>query len=363
MKNVAIILAAGNSQRCGFDKLSTEKFGRPVLHRTLDKFQNCDAIDEIFLVGGDENLKKTFPKISAIISGGKTRFQSLKNALNFFKNSENFRVLVHNGANPNVKISELKLALARPEKNLIFGFFTPNSIKKVVQKNVVKFLDRTEIFETQTPQISDLKTLKNAAEIFSGEPGDEAEILAAAGEKISIFECSHANQKITEISDFSPKFRIGVGEDSHRFCDKKTPDEKLILGGVPLDFPKKFDANSDGDVIFHALANAILSAVGEKTFSEFADEMCAAGEKNSEKFVEKSLKIARENFENLEIENVAISLELENPKLRPVHEKIVENISKTLTILPNQIGLGYTSGEKMREPGVRARVEILLRIG
>lgn len=362
MKTLAIILAAGTGDRCGFDKLRDDRFGRPVLHRTMEKFQQCDAIDEILLVGPDKELQKSFPKISAVISGGKTRFQSLKCALDFLPSQENCRVLVHNGANPDVKISELKAALARPEKNLIFGFFSPNAVKKVVDGKVIDFLNPAEIFETQTPQISDLEMLKKAAKNFTGEPRDEAEILTAAGEDVFVFECSRVNEKVTDLSDFGPRFRIGVGEDSHRFAEKFSSEETLVLGGVKLDFPKKFDANSDGDVILHALANAILSAVGEGPLSDFADEMCTGGETNSQKYVERALDIAREKFENLEIENIAISLELEEPKLKPMHEKIVENLAQMLTIHPNQIGLSYTTGEKMRAAGVRARTEILLRI-
>lgn len=378
MKKIALILGAGSSQRCGFDKLFTKKFGKPVIFQTCEIFQQCEKIDVIFLVLSEKNkariekfnLKKQFPKISKILTGGATRFLSLKKGIEALDKNENCQIIVHNAANPNLKKTDLErgIELAEKKKNVIFGFFTKDSIKKVVDGKVVEWLNRDEIFQTQTPQISDLFTFKKAIKTISSnvEIRDEAELLKSIEEPIFVYECCPSNQKVTFESDFNvPKkdnFRIGVGEDSHRFLKKFNPNLPVVLGGISFpESEKSFDANSDGDVIFHSICNAILSSVGEKTLDDFADEMCRNGIIDSEKYVKKSLKIAKEKFPNFEVRNLVISLECKFPKLALRHDEIVVNCAKVLGISKEKIGLAYTSGEELSDFGkgfgVRCLVE------
>ncbi len=406
MKNIAIILAAGSSTRCGFDKLFSDQFGTPVIERTLEVFEKCPEIDEIVLVVNKDQFQNSklkiknskLRKIKDVIIGGTERFESLVKAIEFltasltppFKGEKNARILVHNGANPFIPTEEITKAikLAEKKKNVIFGFFSPNSIKKVQKGKVVDFLDREAIFETQTPQISDLETFSRAIQhvnqgIHSSAPlpRDEAELLAQIGEEIHVYECSTKNQKITFPSDFpqydlsfrivqnpdaeAENLRIGIGEDSHKFRPQFDPEKPITLGGIKFsNCTKSFEANSDGDVIFHALCNAILSSVGEKTLAEFSDEMCKSGITDSAKYVEKSLEIAKSKFPNFQIQNVAISLECKIPKIAPVHDRIQENVAQILNLKKEQIGLTYTSGEALtgfgRGNGVRCLVEILI---
>ncbi|MCK5460362.1 2-C-methyl-D-erythritol 2,4-cyclodiphosphate synthase [Candidatus Gracilibacteria bacterium] len=398
MRNIAIILAAGNSVRCGFDKLFTNKFGEPVIFQTCRTFQQCDKIDEILVIistkkivdsetnlgrhSFEENailLQKQFPKISKILPGGTQRFFSLKNAIEYIKKKVNCRIIVHNGANPNLTNSDLKagIALAEKQKNIIFGFFAKDSIKQVHKGKVVKILNRDEIFQTQTPQISDLKTFIKAFEAFDRKdkniPRDEAELLKTIDEKIFVYECYPNNQKVTFPQDFSSfkedsnrSFRIGVGEDSHRFAVKYDSHKPVILGGITFPQQISFHANSDGDVILHALCNAILSAVGEKTLDTFAANMCQKGITNSQKYIEKALETAQKKFSNFEIQNVICSLECKTPHLSPMHENIVNHCAKILSISKDKIGLTYTSGEGLSDAGkglgIQCLVEILITI-
>ncbi len=395
MKNIAIILAAGNSTRCVFDKLFSDQFGTPVIAQTLAVFEKCEEIDEIVLVVNQNQFSNSksqiinykFRKIKDVIIGGEERFQSLKNAIVLLEKSEkeNARILVHNGANPFITSEEITEAikLAEKKKNVIAGFFTPNSIKKVQNGKVINFLDREEIFETQTPQISDLETFVRAIKNVNPEsplPRDEAELLTQINEEIYVYECSSKNQKITFSTDFpfqtegavtSPRlpstYKIGIGEDSHQFTTQFNLEKPITLGGIK--FPnctKSFEANSDGDVIFHALCNAILSSVGAKTLDTFADEMCKSGITDSAKYVKKSLAIAKEKFLNFQIKNVAISLECKIPKIAPAHDQIQENVAQILDLKKDQVGLTYTTGEELTEfgkgNGVRCLVEVLVKI-
>jgi len=159
-------------------------------------------------------------------------------------------------------------------------------------------------------------------------------------------------------------FRIGLGEDSHRLISREKKDFPLVLGGIAFpDFDKVFEANSDGDVILHALCNAILSSVGAKTFDSFAGLMCKNGVTDSVHYLDESLAIATEKFPKFQIQNLVISLECLQPKLAPKHEKIVKNLAFILNLNEDQIGLTYTTGEGLTEFGkgfgVRCLVQIL----
>ena len=372
MKNIAIILAGGQSTRFGGEKLLTEKFGTPVLTQTLEKFDQCKDINEIILVG---KTPKVLPKkVTHVLAGGKERFFSLQNALRCLekKETKNCRIIVHNGANPFVTTEEINAGIkySAKKKNVIFGFFTPNSVKEIKNGKVNKFLVRKNIFESQTPQISDLETFLKALKKQEKKkkiPHDEAELLAMAGEEIFIFECSPKNQKITTEHDFPDQYVLGLGEDSHAFLSSFDPKFPVKLGGIA--FPesrKSFQANSDGDVVLHALCNALMSSVGEKTLSSFADKMSERGEKNSEVFLKKALSIARKKHPRYEIQNVVISLECAAPTIAPRHEEIQKNISRLLSLPVFRVGLTYTSGEKLsafgKGEGVRCIVEILAKI-
>ncbi|MCF7905720.1 2-C-methyl-D-erythritol 2,4-cyclodiphosphate synthase [Candidatus Gracilibacteria bacterium] len=373
MKHIAILLAGGTSQRFGGDKLLTEKFGMPVLSRTLDTLEQCTDIDEIVLVGSTPNSPPS--KVRTVLPAGEERFFSLCNALAYLREQakENARIIVHNAANPFLTPEELSkgIALSKLKKNVIFGFFTPNSVKEVRNGKVNKNLVREQIFETQTPQISDLHTLLKALDTYRKNPvtipRDEAELLSLIGEEIFIFECSPRNQKITTPHDFPENFRLGMGEDSHAFSASLDLENPVTLGGVSFpECEKSFSANSDGDVILHALCNAILSSVGARTLASFADEMCRQGDTDSQYYVQKALSKAVETHPRYEIQNVIVSLECALPVLSPRHEEVQRAVAKLLRLSPTHVGLTYTSGEALTPFGkgeaVRCTVEILAKI-
>lgn len=393
MHNIAIILASGSGTRCGFDKLFTSQFGTPIIERTLKTFQKSQEISEIFLSIKEEKqnspqikkLQEKFPKISHTITGGSERFFSLLNTLEFLEKNppqKKSRLIIHNGANGHLTIPDLESGLKKAEENpnIIFGYFTPNSIKKTQNGKVVDFLDRTEIFETQTPQIAPLNTFIKAKNCWKKSiekncnvslPNDEAELISLIGEEIYIHECERTNTKTTYSSDFEnykmTELRIGLGEDSHRFTEKFIPEKLIVLGGIT--FPESqlsFEANSDGDVILHALCNALLSSIGEKTFDPIAAPLCKSGITDSSIYLQETLKLITKNRPNFRIKNIIISLECIKPKIAKSHDLITKNIAKLLNINISQIGLTYTTGENLTDfgkgLGIRSTVQILVEI-
>ena len=376
MKNVALIMAAGTSRRCGFDKLIAELGNQTVLQRCLQTFNQCDAIDEIWVVGREVPAEG---KIRGSIPGGNSRFQSVRAGLQHCADfyDEDARIIVHNAANPWLSETDLSAGLsqAKIKPNLIFGFFSPNSIKQVSEDGLVNnFLDREQIFETQTPQVSKLSTFKKALEVYSTgdsrihedeEPRDEAELLALIDKPIHVYECDPSNTKITYASDIAPplayghlplsqgeNIRLGIGEDSHRFAPKFLPEKPFRLGGVDVSEGRlSSDGNSDGDVILHALCNALLNAYGDTTFDPIAAPICAKGDTHSARYLQATLEHLHTRHSTLDISQVLISLEGAQPRIAPQHKAIQSNVAKLLNLEPSQVGLTYTTGEGLSDFG------------
>lgn len=120
--------------------------------------------------------------------------------------------------------------------------------------------------------------------------------------------------------------RIGFGRDIHRLQEE---GRELILGGVKIPFTKKVVAHSDGDVVLHALGEALLGALSlgdlGTHFNE-TDPKCL--NMDSKIIVKRILEMVKER--NYSIENIDISIVLEKPKLRPYILEIRESIASIL---------------------------------
>jgi 2-C-methyl-D-erythritol 2,4-cyclodiphosphate synthase len=138
-------------------------------------------------------------------------------------------------------------------------------------------------------------------------------------------------------------FRVGFGQDSHRFSSN--PERKLILGGVLIPGAPGLDGNSDADVVLHALCRALEQAVGRGEFSRYADEMSRNGINDSREYV----KVARALVEQAgyRVNNVGLSIEARTPKIDPLCDAMKKIVAGLLDIAPTAIGVNATSGEDM----------------
>jgi len=139
-------------------------------------------------------------------------------------------------------------------------------------------------------------------------------------------------------------FRVGLGQDSHRFIDAKE-NKPLILGGVKVSSGEGLEANSDGDVILHSICNAISSAIGGDSLSTWCDDMCLKqGIKDSAHYVEYIFnKITTLKYS---VVNISISIEAEKPRLKmEIINQIKRRIASLLKIKTDQVGLTFTSGK------------------
>jgi 2-C-methyl-D-erythritol 4-phosphate cytidylyltransferase/2-C-methyl-D-erythritol 4-phosphate cytidylyltransferase/2-C-methyl-D-erythritol 2,4-cyclodiphosphate synthase len=367
MTNYAIIAAAGIGKRMQSDKnkiflLLGEE---PVIATTTRIFENCSAIDKIVIVARQEDIediKKTceqygLKRVEKVVLGGEKRQNSVYNGLMSLQDAKvDDIVVIHNGVNPFIseKVIIDTIEAAKKYEAAVAAFQVRDTIKEADEKGfVVKTLERKNLWHAQTPQAirfgTAIRAFKKAfEENFIGT--DDVSIIERAGKRVKIVECPYENIKITLPNDLEfahslhKNSRIGFGMDSHRFVVEEDP-KQCVLGGVVIEGERGFMAKSDGDAILHALFNAISQALGERSISHYADEMCQNGIKDSKEYVRAILKMMNER--GYVINNIGVMCEGKKPNISQSEERIKQSISELCKVEKNRIGITATSGEEL----------------
>ena len=214
--NLAIIVAAGSGTRFGAEmpKQFLEICGKPLLIHTLERFEQCPQIDEIVLVLASEeieNFQKTLEtfnlkKLVKIIAGGKTRAESVRNALNSLDENKTEIVAVHDGARPLVSPEEIAQSIEKAREtgaSCLVGKVT-DTIKRIENGKIVETIDRENLRRALTPQTFRFEILQKAfvPENFETTATDECFLVEKAGCSIAFVEGSAKNIKITTREDW-----------------------------------------------------------------------------------------------------------------------------------------------------------------
>src|SRR5476649_1764330 len=108
------------------------------------------------------------------------------------------------------------------------------------------------------------------------------------------------------------RVRTGIGQDSHRFLPPETT-KPCVIAGVIFDGVPGFNANSDGDVVFHAICNAISSLTGILILGDIADDLCLKdGITDSEVYLIEAMKTLGKQS----VSHVAVTIEAKKPKFK-----------------------------------------------
>lgn len=155
-------------------------------------------------------------------------------------------------------------------------------------------------------------------------------------------------------------FRIGFGQDSHQFSTEAKP---LVLGGVTFAGERGLLAHSDGDVVLHALFNALSGSVGGESIGYyFSDKDPANKGRDSREFIALALNLVKEK--GFELSNVDINIEAKQPKITPQAAKMKETIAEMLDVEPGQVAIKATTGEGLtafgRGEGIQVFVAVLV---
>ncbi|MBX3141803.1 MAG: 2-C-methyl-D-erythritol 2,4-cyclodiphosphate synthase [Trueperaceae bacterium] len=151
----------------------------------------------------------------------------------------------------------------------------------------------------------------------------------------------------------SPAFRVGHGQDAHRLA----PGRPLVIGGITVPSERGADAHSDGDVLLHALADALLSthALGDigKLFPPTDPAFAGL---DSRTIVKRALTDLEERAGAAHVTNVAAVVTLDAPKLGRYRDEIAASVAKLLGIGPDAVGITFKTSEGLAPDHVQASV-------
>ena len=146
--------------------------------------------------------------------------------------------------------------------------------------------------------------------------------------------------------------RVGLGYDLHRLVEGR----KLLLGGVEFDFSKGEQGHSDGDVLLHAVTDALLGASGLGDIgSYFPPEDEKWKDADSKLLLQKVWNDVRN--EGWKIVNIDCVIKLEKPKFLPKRQEVINSIAQILEIESSNVFVKAKTGEKLPPIGTSQAVE------
>ena len=365
MNNYFVILAAGKSKRF-HNKIAKQFYdykNKEIIDHSIEKSLNSKLFKKIIIVTNNLNhlKKKKLPKIVKIIKGGKERSDSSLIALKYLKKFKPTNVLIHDAARPNFSVKLLKNLIHKLKKNrAVIPYIYSNDSIKYKSQNQLFNLNRDKALLTQTPQAFKFKDLYALSSKQISKVNDEAALFIENDYKITFIKGELKNNKITHPDDVKlNKVSFGIGFDIHRLVK----DKKLYLGGTKIPFHSGLQGHSDGDVILHAIIDAILGAIQKKDIGTYFPS-----NKNKFKNIRspKMLKPILENLykNNFSINNLDINLICQKPKVSTYRNRIINSLSNLMKLDRNKINLKGKTVEKLGLIGKEKAIacEVLISI-
>lgn len=213
----AIIVAAGKGSRMQSDipKQFLLLKGQTVLFHSINKFLAAKNVSEIIVVVADEYLKSDFvqkslpksEKLITLVSGGKTRQESVWNGLQKVQSDNEF-VLTHDGVRPLICSVQIDAAISQCQNHdgIIVAVPAVDTLKKVDGSKIIDTIDRSVIWQIQTPQIFKKEILQKAFENANQDNflgTDESSLVERISDDVHVFQGNKTNIKITVKDDIA----------------------------------------------------------------------------------------------------------------------------------------------------------------
>ncbi len=348
-----VLLAGGNSSRFSSktNKLLAKFKNKNLLTHNIEFLKQLKFKKITIIVN---NLKGTNINIFddlEVIKGGKTRSESVKNALKKTKFKSRY-VLIHDVARPlnsEKLIKKIIKNLIEKKYDCVIPYSKCSDTVIINQDN----LDREKLKLIKTPQgfikdkIINLHE-KNNKKILT----DDSQLFRIEKNKYKIKYIldNEINIKITYKDELESLNRlignnilVGIGYDIHKTI-KTTKSHLIKLGGVKIKSKVKVISHSDGDVILHAITDSLLGALSLRDIGTYFPNNKKNFNRNSIEFLKYAL--TKMNSKKMNINNIDIMIVSEEPKINPHYEKIVNSISKLLMTSKKNITIKATTNEK-----------------
>ncbi len=352
-----VVLCAGESSRFkgSIKKQWIRIDNEPLWLYVTNQLSSYAIFDTIIIVGHEDELlyMQNYSENYTFISGGSTRQQSIKNALQKVTTKYVMVTDVARSCIPSKVIT--KLIKNRKKADCIVPVL--NVTDTVIYKNDT--INRDEVKLIQTPQLSDTKVLKKALD-STIEFTDDSSAIKNINGTIHYIKGSKISKKLTftdELTDLkclkkpSKDFFTGNGVDIHQFENNKP----MVLGGIQIESSFGFKAHSDGDVLIHSVIDALLGACGAGDIGEFFPDTDMKYKNANSKLLLANIVTFISNV-GYEIINIDLTILAEVPKINPHKNNIKNTIAKLLNIPKYKVNIKATTSEKMgfigREEGI-----------
>ena len=349
--------------------------GQTMLQRSVAA---CDAhpdVDEIvvvlpveFVADGPALVGMTRARCH-IVAGGARRQDSVRAGFGAVKRTARI-VLVHDAARPFVPRAVIDRVIAAADETgaAVPAVQASDTVKRVSvdgRRRVSDTLPRSEVWLAQTPQGFRREVLAAAMTASAGntEATDEAQLVELMGAEVQIVDGDAGNTKVTTAEDVArarasleasalarasgaAQSRVGTGYDLHQL----TSGRPLVLAGVTVPSQLGPIAHSDGDVVCHAITDAILGAAGAGDIGQqFPDTDPRWKDAPGLDLLSRALAAVREL--GWRVVNVDVSVLLERPKLLPHVPAIRASLAHTLNVTVDAVSIKGKSNEKVDAVG------------
>jgi 2-C-methyl-D-erythritol 4-phosphate cytidylyltransferase/2-C-methyl-D-erythritol 2,4-cyclodiphosphate synthase len=399
MRYWLVMPAAGSGVRFGGDlpKQYAPLAGSTVLEWALAPFlgdERCAHL-VVALAADDTAFEKIAVRLGAsgaarlsTVTGGAQRSQSVRNALGALaqRASANDWVLVHDAARPCLAADDLERLLAAAAAHPVGGLLAAPAADTLKRAHggagpdpvVAETVERGGLWRALTPQMfryGRLCAALDAAHAAGRWPTDEAQALEWAGEHPLLIEGAATNFKITARADLAlaatvlraraggkregTAMRMGSGFDVHAFA----AGDFIMLGGVRVPHSHGVRAHSDGDVVLHALCDALLGAAGLGDIGKhFRDSDPQWRGADSARFVAAVLAMLR--AQHLTVVNVDITVVAQAPQVDPFRAAMRQRVAQLLGVGEACVNIKATTTEGLgflgRAEGIAAQAVALL---
>ena len=368
----AVIVAAGQGLRAGqpLPKQFALWRGKPVVRHSAEALAVAGLSPIVVAIpaGADEIAGLALTGIPGIrlVTGGATRQDSVRLALEALANDLPTLVLIHDAARPILPPAVIERLVGALEQSpgAIPVLPVVDSLAEADGDRMGAPAKRETLRRVQTPQAFRYADILAAHRAWTGttEAGDDAQVARAAGLPVALVEGDEALQKLTFASDFevaAPAIRVGTGYDVHRLAS----GEELWLCGIKIEHDKGLAGHSDADVAIHALVDAILGAIGAGDIgSHFPPSDPVWKGASSDRFLTHAVGLAAEA--GYRIGNVDLTLICEAPRIGPHREAMRARLAELLGTAIDAVSVKATTTERLgftgRGEGIAAQATATL---